>query len=119
MIDRLGVGVDDVPVVVCRGRVLKNPTNQQIAECLGFNESIDQTQVRDLVVVGAGPAGLAAAVYGSSEGLDVLVLETERARRPGRVELEDRELPRFSDRDQRRGAWRAAPTRRRRSSARR
>ncbi|HEX2464418.1 MAG TPA: FAD-dependent oxidoreductase [Thermoanaerobaculia bacterium] len=76
MIDRLGVGVDDVPVVVCRGRVLKNPTNQQIAEYLGFNESIDQTQVRDLVVVGAGPAGLAAAVYGSSEGLDVLVLET-------------------------------------------
>ena len=76
MIDRLGVGVDDVPVVVCRGRVLKNPTNHQIAECLGFNESIDQTQVRDLVVVGAGPAGLAAAVYGSSEGLDVLVLET-------------------------------------------
>jgi thioredoxin reductase (NADPH) len=76
MIERLGVGVDEVPVVLCRGMVLKNPSSRQIAECLGFNESIDQTHVRDLVVVGAGPSGLAAAVYGASEGLDVLVLET-------------------------------------------
>jgi thioredoxin reductase (NADPH) len=76
MIERLGVGLDDVPVVLCHGSVLKNPSNRQIAECLGFNESIDQTHVRDLVVVGAGPSGLAAAVYGASEGLDVLVLET-------------------------------------------
>jgi thioredoxin reductase (NADPH) len=45
-------------------------------ESLGFNESVNQTQVRDLVIIGAGPAGLAAAVYGASEGLDVLVLET-------------------------------------------
>jgi thioredoxin reductase (NADPH) len=43
--------------------------------CLGFNETIDRAQVRDMVVVGAGPAGLAAAVYGASEGLDVLVVE--------------------------------------------
>src|SRR5207247_9381261 len=50
--------------------------NQQIAECLGFNDAIDQTRVSDLVIVGAGPAGLAAAVYGASEGLDVLVLES-------------------------------------------
>jgi thioredoxin reductase (NADPH) len=56
--------------------VLRNPSNQQIADCLGFNESIDQTHVRDLVVIGAGPSGLAAAVYGASEGLDVLMLET-------------------------------------------
>ena len=64
-------------MVICRGKVvLRNPSNQQIADCLGFNESIDQTQVRDLVVIGAGPSGLAAAVYGASEGLDVLVLET-------------------------------------------
>ena len=66
-----------MPVVICRGEVvLRNPTNRQIADCLGFNEAIDQTQVRDLVIVGAGPSGLAAAVYGASEGLDVLVLET-------------------------------------------
>jgi thioredoxin reductase (NADPH) len=56
--------------------VLRSPTNQQIADCLGFNEGIDQTQIRDVVIVGAGPAGLAAAVYAASEGLDVLVLET-------------------------------------------
>ena len=76
-LDRFHVGVADIPVVICRGQsVLRNPTNQQIAECLGFNEAIDRTHVRDLVVVGAGPAGLAAAVYGASEGLDVLVLES-------------------------------------------
>jgi thioredoxin reductase (NADPH) len=77
MLDHFHVGVADVPVLVCRGElVLRNPNNQQIADCLGFNDAIDQTQVRDLVIVGAGPAGLAAAVYGASEGLDVLVLES-------------------------------------------
>ena len=78
MLDRLHVSVADVPVVICRGDVvLRNPTNQQIAECLGFNEQIDPSKVRDLVIFGAGPSGLAAAVYGASEGLDVLVLESE------------------------------------------
>ncbi len=77
LLDRFHVGPEDVPVLICRGKlVLRNPTNQEIAECLGFNEAIDQTQLRDLVVVGAGPSGLAAAVYGASEGLDVLVLES-------------------------------------------
>ena len=77
LLDRFHVAVADVPVVICRGEVvLRNPTNQQIADCLGFNDAIDQTHVRDLVILGAGPAGLAAAVYGASEGLDVLVLET-------------------------------------------
>jgi thioredoxin reductase (NADPH) len=67
-----------VPVLICRGDVvLRNPSNQQIADCLGFNDAIDRTHVRDLVIVGAGPAGLAAAVYGASEGLDVLVLESD------------------------------------------
>jgi thioredoxin reductase (NADPH) len=75
MLDHWGVTVDDVPVVICRGRVLRNPTNQEVADCIGFNERIDQTHVRDLVIIGAGPSGLAAAVYGASEGLDVLVLE--------------------------------------------
>ena len=77
LLDRFHVSVADVPVVICRGDVvLKNPTNQQIAQCLGLNNPIDQSQIRDLVIVGAGPAGLAAAVYGASEGLDVLLLET-------------------------------------------
>src|SRR5579864_6438587 len=76
LLDRFHVGVDDVPVLICRGTsVLRNPTNSQIADCLGFNEAIDQTHIRDVAIVGAGPSGLAAAVYGASEGLDVLVLE--------------------------------------------
>ncbi len=77
MLDRFGVGVGDIPVLICRGEVaLRNPTNEQIADCLGFNAGIDPTYIRDVVIVGAGPAGLAAAVYAASEGLDVLVLET-------------------------------------------
>src|SRR5258708_4637221 len=78
LLDRFDVAVQDVPVVICRAQsVLRNPTNRQIADCLGFNEAIDRTHLRDLVIIGAGPAGLAAAVYGASEGLDVLVIESE------------------------------------------
>ncbi len=76
--DTFHIGVDDVPVVICRGDVvLKNPTTEEVADCLGFNAGIAvEGVVRDMVVVGAGPSGLAAAVYGASEGLDVLVIET-------------------------------------------
>ena len=77
LLDRFHVGAADVPVLICRGdAVLRNPTNREIARALGFNEVIDPAQIRDVVIVGAGPAGLAAAVYAASEGLDVLVLET-------------------------------------------
>jgi len=77
LLDRFHVTDRDVPVLICRGNaVLRNPTNQEIAECLGFNAGIDRTHVRDLVIVGAGPSGLASAVYAASEGLDVLVLES-------------------------------------------
>jgi len=76
LLDGLHVTLADIPVLICRGDVvLRNPTNQAIAECLGFNDSIDRTQMRDVVIVGAGPAGLAAAVYAASEGLDALVIE--------------------------------------------
>jgi len=65
-------------VLVCRGEiVLRNPSNLRIAECLGFNATLEASRIHDLVVVGAGPAGLAAAVYGASEGLGVLVIEED------------------------------------------
>jgi thioredoxin reductase (NADPH) len=77
LLDGFHIASSEIPVVICRGEiVLRNPTNQQVLDCLGFNETVDQTHMRDLVIIGAGPSGLAAAVYGASEGLDVLVLET-------------------------------------------
>ncbi len=78
LLDRFEVKIEDVPVVVCNGeKVLRSPSAQQLADCLGFNANIDQSQVRDLIIVGAGPSGLAAAVYAASEGLDALVVETD------------------------------------------
>ena len=77
LLDQFHISVSDIPVAICRGEtVLRNPSNREIADCLGFNKDVDQALVRDLVIVGAGPAGLAAAVYGSSEGLNVLLVET-------------------------------------------
>src|SRR5262249_12281033 len=77
LLDRFQVTAAEVPVMICPANaVLRNPTNSQIADCLGFNQEIDDARVTDVVVVGAGPAGLAAGVYGASEGLDVLVLES-------------------------------------------
>ncbi len=76
LLDRFEVKLDEIPVIVCRASaVLRNPTIQQLADCLGLNIAIDPTVIRDLVIVGAGPAGLAAAVYAASEGLNVLVIE--------------------------------------------
>ncbi len=76
-LDQFGIPVTDIPVLICRGTlVLRNPTNAAAAECFGLNEGIDEESVYDLMVIGAGPSGLAAAVYGASEGLTVLVIET-------------------------------------------
>ena len=78
LLERFRVRVEDVPVVLCgRGTVLRNPSKRQVAECLGFSPSLDETRVHDTVVVGAGPSGLAAAVYAASEGLDIVVVEAE------------------------------------------
>ena len=78
LLDRFGVKVDEIPVIICNaGVVLRNPTPKKLADCLGFNADIGEDHVRDVIVVGAGPSGLAAAVYAASEGLDVLVIETE------------------------------------------
>jgi thioredoxin reductase (NADPH) len=77
LLDRFDVKLGEIPVVICSARsVLRNPSIQQLADCLGLNSAIDESQIRDLIIVGAGPSGLAAAVYAASEGLDALVIET-------------------------------------------
>jgi len=77
LLDRFHVRLEDVPVVICHGsRIFRNPSNEELADCLGMNPVLDDTIVHDLLIVGAGPAGLAAAVYAASEGLDVRMLET-------------------------------------------
>jgi thioredoxin reductase (NADPH) len=78
LLDRFQIQPEEVPVVICSNRgVMRNPSIQKLADCLGFNALIDESQIRDVIIVGAGPSGLAAAVYAASEGLDVLVIETE------------------------------------------
>lgn len=77
LLDRFNITPDQIPVTICNGRdILRNPTIQQLADCLGLNANVDQTGIRDLIIVGGGPSGLAAAVYAASEGLDALLLET-------------------------------------------
>ena len=77
LLDRFQVKVDEIPVVICDVRyVLRNPSIQQLASCLGLNAAVDGSKVQDVIIVGAGPSGLAAAVYAASEGLDALVIET-------------------------------------------
>lgn len=76
LLDQFHLTLQDVPVVICRGKtILKNPTVAQLANCLGMNPTIDRTQIWDVIVIGAGPSGLGAAVYAASEGLDVLIVE--------------------------------------------
>jgi thioredoxin reductase (NADPH) len=77
ILDHFGIRVTDIPVLICRGDVvLRNPSNAAAAECFGLNAGIDEGRVYDLIVIGAGPGGLAAAVYGASEGLNTLVVES-------------------------------------------
>ncbi|MBZ5610100.1 MAG: FAD-dependent oxidoreductase [Acidobacteriia bacterium] len=77
LLDHFSIGVADIPVLICRGTlVLRNPSIADAAACFGLNAGIDEDAVYDLIVVGAGPSGLAAAVYAASEGLNVLVVES-------------------------------------------
>ncbi len=78
LLDRFHVNMQEIPVVICNNRtVLRSPSIQELAKCLGLNAHITPSELRDVVIVGAGPSGLAAAVYAASEGLDVLVIEAD------------------------------------------
>ena len=99
LLERFRVRVEDVPVVLCgRGTVLRNPSKRQVAECLGFSPSLDETRLHDTVVIGAGPSGLAAAVYAASEGLDIVVVEAEAPGGQAGYSSKIRELPRLPNR---------------------
>lgn len=75
-VERFGVQPDELPLMICPdGSVLKNPTDAEAGMCLGITPELDPAAVYDVAIVGAGPAGLAAAVYAASEGLSVLVLD--------------------------------------------
>lgn len=76
LLDHFQVSVSDIPVLIRHDRVLKNPSNEEITRALGLNESVSERELRDVTIVGAGPAGLSAAVYAASEGLNALLLET-------------------------------------------
>jgi len=77
LIQRFDVDESELPIVLCpNGRILRQPTNHQLGRCIGLVGPIDESKVYDVAVVGAGPAGLATAVYAASEGLSVLVLDT-------------------------------------------
>src|ERR1700744_489732 len=80
LLERFHLGAGDLPVVLCRGEVvLKSPSNAEVAACLGMNPTVDDTKVHDVIVIGAGPAGLAAAVYAAWDVLEALVVETVAA----------------------------------------
>lgn len=77
LLDKLAVPVSDLPLMICpNGTVLKQPSDADAATCLGITPELDADKTYDVIVTGAGPAGLATAVYGASEGLSVLVLDT-------------------------------------------
>lgn len=77
LLDRFAIAVSEIPIVIGNGTmVLRNPSTSHLADCLGLNDNIHSGLLHDLVIVGAGPAGLAAAVYAASEGLDILLIES-------------------------------------------
>lgn len=76
LIEKFHIEPGELPIVVCPdGSVMRNPSEHELARCLGLLQNIDADRVYDVAIVGAGPSGLATAVYAASEGLSVIVLE--------------------------------------------
>jgi len=76
LLERFHISPLELPIVLCpNGQMLRNPSEMALARCIGLLRPIDPAKLYDVAIVGAGPAGLAAAVYASSEGLSVLVLD--------------------------------------------
>jgi thioredoxin reductase (NADPH) len=76
LLDRFHVEPSQLPIVLCpNGQLLRNPSEVELARCIGLVQAIDPNKVYDVAIIGAGPAGLAAAVYGASEGLSIIVLD--------------------------------------------
>jgi thioredoxin reductase (NADPH) len=76
LIERFHIEARELPIVLCpNGQLLRNPSDVELARCIGLVRPIDPDKIYDVVIVGAGPAGLAASVYAGSEGLSVLVLD--------------------------------------------
>jgi thioredoxin reductase (NADPH) len=76
ILEKYAARPEDLPIVLCPdGSMLRNPTEHQLARCIGLLQAIDPAKVYDVAIVGAGPAGLAAAVYAGSEGLSAIVLD--------------------------------------------
>ena len=76
LVERFNVTAEDLPIVLCpRGQMLRNPSEDQLARCVGLVGSLDSERLYDVIIIGAGPAGLATAVYAGSEGLSVLAID--------------------------------------------
>ena len=76
LVERFSVEPSQLPIVLCaNGQLLRNPSEVQLARCIGLVRPIDPNRIYDVAIIGAGPAGLAAAVYAASEGLSVIVLD--------------------------------------------
>ncbi len=104
LLEDLGLGEAELPVLIFRFRpgspAFEDPSDEALADAFGVNDTIEPDQLVDVAIIGAGPAGLAAAVYGASEGLDTLVIEPKLGR-TGLIDVPHPELPGLPRRHQR------------------
>ena len=117
LIERFHIDPSQLPIVLCpSGQLLRNPSETELARCIGLVGPIDPDRIYDVAIVGAGPAGLATAVYAASEGLSVLVLDCRAFGGQAGASARIENYLGFPTGDQRHGADGRAPTPRRRNS---